>query len=120
MRRVRIILFLCEATLPGCIYIYSVQNFKGRWWQALIALFFVYMARPHIGLSLLAGSGIAILLGSEIKPALKVALSSVALIGAVYLSSSTLESLRIEDFSLETLEEFTGTKVNDLSKGNHV
>jgi hypothetical protein len=75
------------------------------------------MARPHMGLALLSGSGIAILLGSEIKPAIKLVLGSVALVGAVYLSSSTLEALRLEDFSLETLEEFTGTKVNDLSKG---
>jgi hypothetical protein len=98
-------------------FLFALQQYRDRWWQAIFALFFVYMARPHMGLALLSGSGIAILLGSEIKPTIKIALSSVALIGAVYLSSSTLESLRLEDFSLETLEEFTGTKVNDLSKG---
>ncbi|MEX2591932.1 MAG: hypothetical protein WD426_04100 [Anditalea sp.] len=99
-------------------FLFAIQNYKSRWWQGLIALFFVYMARPHIGLALLSGSGIGILLGSEIKPSVKIALSSVALVGAVYLSSSTLETLKLTDFSFEALEEFSGTKVRDLSAGN--
>ncbi len=99
-------------------FMFSIQNYKSRWWQGLIALFFVYMARPHMGQALISGAGIAFLLGSEVKSTYKVALSSLALIGAVYLSANTLESLKLTDFSLETLEEFSGTKVRDLSSGN--
>ncbi|MDN3690574.1 hypothetical protein [Cyclobacterium jeungdonense] len=99
-------------------FLFAIQHYRSRWWQGLIALFFVYMTRPHMGLALLSGSGIAILMGSEIKPAVKTVLGSIALVAAVYLSSSTLESLKLDDFSFETLEEFTGTKVNDLNTNN--
>jgi len=96
-------------------FLFALQQYKDRWWQAVFALFFVYMARPHIGFALLAGSGIAILLGSEIKPAVKILLSSVALVGVIYLSSSTLEALRIEEFSIESLGDLAGKKVGNLN-----
>ncbi|MCH6202097.1 hypothetical protein MMU07_21145 [Aquiflexum sp. LQ15W] len=99
-------------------FLFALQKYKSRWWQAIIALFFVYMARPHIGFALLAGSGIAILLGSEIKPTIKVLLSSAVLAGVIYLSSGTLEALRIEEFSFESLEDLAGKKVGNLNTSN--
>ncbi|WP_232826676.1 hypothetical protein [Cognataquiflexum aquatile] len=99
-------------------FLFALQQYKDRWWQAVFALFFVYMARPHVGFALLAGSGIAILLGSDIKPTAKIILSSITLIGVVYLSSTTLEALRIEDFSLETLGDLAGQKVGYLNNSN--
>jgi hypothetical protein len=99
-------------------FLFAIQKYKDRWWQAVFALFFVYMSRPHIGFALLAGSGIAILVGSEIKPAVKILLSSIALIGVVYLSSSTLEALKIEEFSFESLGDLAGQKVGNLNKSS--
>ncbi|MCR9014854.1 hypothetical protein [Aquiflexum gelatinilyticum] len=99
-------------------FLFALQQYKSRWWQAVFALFFVYMARPHVGFALLAGSGIAILLGSEIKPTVKLLLSSAILGGVVYLSSSTLEALRIEEFSFETLGELAGQKVGYLNNSS--
>ncbi len=98
-------------------FLYALQNYKSKWWQAAIAFFFVYMARPHMGQALIAGAAIAILLGSEVNKSYKVIFSSIAFAAAIYLSSNTLEVLRLEDFSLESIAEFSGTKVRDLSAG---
>lgn len=98
-------------------FLFAVQEYKSRWWQGIIAVFFLYMARPHMGQALISGTGIAFLLGSGIKLHFKILFGSVAIIAAVYLSSSTLESLKINDFSIETLQEYSETKVADLSRG---
>jgi hypothetical protein len=99
-------------------FLYAIQQYKDRWWQAGFALFFVYMTRAHIGFALLAGSGIAILLGSDVKPTVKILFSLMALIGVVYLSSGTLESLSIEEFSIESLGDLAGQKVGYLNTSN--
>ncbi len=99
-------------------FLFAIQKYQSRWWQAAIALFFVYMARPHMGQALLSGAGIAILLGSEVKFGYKIVLSSIAIAGAVYMSSSTLEALRLEEFSFEAMGEFADKKVGNLNTNN--
>jgi len=84
-------------------FLYAVQSYRKRWWQGAIALFFVYMARPHMGQALIAGAAIAILLGSEIKKEYKISLGIIALAGSIYLSASTLQFLHIEEFSIEAM-----------------
>lgn len=96
-------------------FLFALQNYRKRWWQAAIALFFVYMARPHMGQALVSGAGLAILFGSEIKPTFKVLLGGAALIAALYLSSSTLEALKLEEFSMDALEDLSESKVRNLS-----
>lgn len=92
-------------------FMYAVQNYRQRWWQGLIALFFVYMARPHMGLSIVMASTVAILLGSEIKNSYKIALTVVAAAGSLYLSVGALEFLEIQDFSFETLDALATKKI---------
>lgn len=94
-------------------FLFALQNYKSRWWQGVIALFFVYMARPHMGQALVMGSGIAILFGSELKMGVKIVLGTLAFSVAVYMTSSTLAFLEIEDLSLESLLEKT-----DVASGN--
>jgi hypothetical protein len=78
-----------------------------------IALFFVYMARPHIGQALILGSGIAIVFGSELKMGVKIVLGTLAFSVAIYMTSSTLAFLEIEDLSLQSLLE-----KSDIASGN--
>lgn len=99
-------------------FFYAVQNYKQRWWQGIIALFFVYMARPHMGLSIVAGSVLAIVLGSEIKAGYKIGLLVLAGLGSLYLAAGTLEFLEIEDFSFETLDALATKKSGFLSVAN--
>ena len=99
-------------------FLFSLQRYKSMWWQAAIALFFVYMARPHMGQALITGAGIAILLGSEVKMIYKIVLGGAAMVGAVILSTYTLEVLRIEEFSLEAMSELAGSKVGNLNTSN--
>ncbi|WP_332913980.1 hypothetical protein [Algoriphagus boritolerans] len=92
-------------------FMYAVQNYRLRWWQGLFALFFVYMARPHMGLSILMAATLAILLGTEIKAAYKVGLLILAVSGSLYLSVGALEFLEIEDFSIDTLDALATKKI---------
>lgn len=98
-------------------FVYAVQAYQKRWWQGAIALFFVYMARPHMGQALIAGAAIAILIGSEIKKEYKIALALLALLGSIYLSSSTLEFLKLDEFSLESMEALSNKTAGLLASG---
>lgn len=96
-------------------FMYAVQNYKQRWWQGLIALFFVYMTRPHMGLSIVAASVLAIVLGTEINRNYKVGLMVLAGFGSIYMASGTLEFLEIQDFTLDTLDALAAKKSGYLS-----
>lgn len=96
-------------------FLFSLQRYQSRWWQAIIALFFVYMARPHMGQALISGAGIAILLGSEVKTVYKIILGGGGMVVAIYLSTFTLEVLRIDEFSLEAMGNLAGSKVGNLN-----
>jgi len=97
-------------------FLYAIQRYKERWWQGGIALFFVYMARPHMGMSFVAAAAIAILLGSEIKREYKITLSILTFIALTYLSAGALVFLEIEDFSLDTLDALSIKKAGYLSE----
>ncbi|WP_186755705.1 hypothetical protein [Echinicola salinicaeni] len=99
-------------------FMFAVQKYNTRWWQGLIAFFFVYLARPHMGQALIIGTAIAIVFGSEIRREYKIVLTIMAFIGSVYLMSNTLEVLKLEEVSLESLESYTSTKAKDLGRGN--
>ena len=99
-------------------FMFAVQKYNTRWWQGVIAFFFVYMARPHMGQALIVGTAIAIVLGSEIRREYKIGLSLLAFAASFYLMSETLEVLKIEEVSLEALDEYTSIKARDLSRGN--
>lgn len=96
-------------------FLFSIQKYQSRWWQAGIALFFVYLSRPHMGQALIGGAGLAILLGSEVKMGYKIALGSLAAIGTFYLLPSTLEALKVEELSLEALENMAGVRSTGLN-----
>jgi hypothetical protein len=96
-------------------FLFAIQKYQSRWWQAAIALFFVYMARPHMGQALISGAGLAILFGSEVKFGYKVVLGSMAAILAVALVPNTLEALRIDELSIGSLENLAGSKVGNLN-----
>jgi hypothetical protein len=97
-------------------FLFAIQRYQSRWWQAAIALFFVYMTRPHMGQALVTGAGVAILLGSDIKMGYKISLGSFAVIATILLIPSTLEALRIEDLSVQSFKNLAGSKVGNLNK----
>jgi hypothetical protein len=99
-------------------FLFALQNYKKRWWQAAIALFFVYMARPHMGQALIGGAAVAILLGSEIKFQYKIFLTSIAVGAAIYLLPTTLEALKIEELSFESLEDVSGKRSSGLNSSH--
>ena len=96
-------------------FLFAIQKYQSRWWQAVIALFFVYMARPHMGQALITGAGLAILLGSEVKIGYKIVLGGLAGVLALALIPNTLEALRIDELSLQSLENLAGSKVGNLN-----
>ena len=96
-------------------FLFAIQKYQSRWWQAGIALFFVYMARPHMGQALIAGGGLAILFGSNVKIGYKIILGGVAGVIAIALIPSTLEALKIDELSLQSLENLAGSKVGNLN-----
>lgn len=98
------------------LFLYSIQQYKSKWWMAVVALFFAYMTRPHIGQALIAASGIALILGTDIKMQYKILLSLTAIGASIWLSSKTLEVLRLTDFSLESMEMFADSKIGNLGK----
>ncbi|WP_200977041.1 hypothetical protein [Echinicola sp. 20G] len=99
-------------------FMFAIQKYDSRWWQGLLAFFFVYMARPHMGQALIGGTAIAIIFGSEMRREYKVSLGVLALFGTIYLSSHTLEVIKLDELSMESLESYTGTKMKNLSSGN--
>lgn len=96
-------------------FLFAIQQYRSRWWQAILALFFVYLSRPHMGQALISGAALAILLGSEVKLGYKVILSGLASAVAIWLLPGTLDALRIEELSIESLENLAGSKVGNLN-----
>ncbi|MBD3627856.1 MAG: hypothetical protein HUJ21_06995 [Cyclobacterium sp.] len=97
-------------------FLYAIQNYKSRWLQGVLALFFVYMARPHMGFAFVTAGALAVILGSDIQRSYKIFLVVLGMSASVYLSSSTLSFLKIDDFSLDTLEAFAAKKAGFLNE----
>ncbi|MDF2159395.1 hypothetical protein [Algoriphagus sp. CAU 1675] len=98
-------------------FLFALQKYQSRWWQGLIALFFVYMARPHMGQALLGGAAMAIMLGSELKIHFKVLMGAAAAVGTYLLLDSTAAFLKVEELSLESLAQLSETTAGNLSRG---
>lgn len=98
-------------------FIFAIQNYKERWWQGVLALFVVYMTRPHMGQALIGGAALAIMFGSEIKMHYKILMGLAALGGTYFLLGSTAEFLKVEEMSIETLTDLTSTASGNLSRG---
>jgi len=98
-------------------FLFALQKYQSRWWQGLFALFFVYMARPHMGQALLGGTALAILLGSELKIHFKILMGAVAVIGTYFMLDGTVEFLEIEELSIEALTQKSEMTASNLSRG---
>jgi len=99
-------------------FLFAVQKYRSRWWQALFALFFVYMARPHIGQVLISGAAVAILLSSDVKIAYKIIVSCFAVAIAIYLLPSTMEALKLDDLSIQSMEDMATIRSGGLNTNN--
>ncbi|MEX2564709.1 MAG: hypothetical protein WD431_02050 [Cyclobacteriaceae bacterium] len=99
-------------------FLFAIQNYQKRWWQGLIALFFVYMARPHMGQALIGGAALAIMLGSEIKIQYKITMGLAALVGTYFLMDSTAEFLQMEELTIENLAAKSDMTARNLGRGN--
>lgn len=99
-------------------FLFALQKYKSRWWQGILALFFVYMARPHMGQALLGGAALAIMLGSELKIHFKIAMGIAAAAGTYLLLDSTAAFLKVEELSIDNLSSISSKTAGLLSKGN--
>ena len=97
-------------------FLFAVQNYKERWWQGALALFFLYYARPHMGLAIMGGTTMAIILGSEIKREYKFGLFFLTLASTIYFSDQTLLFLGMEDFSFESIELLSESQIGFLNQ----
>ncbi|WP_439475783.1 hypothetical protein [Algoriphagus formosus] len=98
-------------------FLFAIQKYKHRWWQGVIALFFVYMARPHMGQALIGGAAMAIILGSEIKIQYKVLMGIAAGVGTFFLLDSTAEFLKLEEISIDSLSALSSETASHLRSG---
>jgi hypothetical protein len=99
-------------------FLFALQKYQSRWWQAVFALFFVYMARPHMGQALLAGTAMAVLLGSELKLHFKIFMGILAIVGTYLMLDSTAEFLKLEELSIESLTQKSEMTASNLSRGS--
>lgn len=99
-------------------FLYAIQNYKKNWWQAALALFFVYMSRPHMGQALIGGAAMAIMIGSEIRIQYKVILGVLAALGTYFLMGRTIEFLQVEELTIDALTAKSEVTARNLSRGN--
>ncbi|KEO74607.1 hypothetical protein EL17_02730 [Anditalea andensis] len=98
-------------------FLFALQSYNTKWWQGLVALFFVYMTRPHMGQALIASASVAILFSTEIRREYKYILGVVTFGVSIYLSDSTLEFLKLEEFSIVEMETLANKTAGLLASG---
>lgn len=99
------------------LFVYSVLSPVRRSLGIAIALILSYNIRPHITIFLLASFGISFLFDRRLKPFHKALLSLCMIAVAAFIFDDVLRFLQIEDLSTESVEQFSDTRVANLSTG---
>lgn len=110
------LLFFCIA-----LFAYSLLSYKKRMFGILIALIISFLVRPHITLFLITGFGLGIIFGEKIKGYQRTFLTVFFGFAFVFIFSSVLSFVKIDEFNIENIEEFSDEKARVLSvKGGSV
>jgi hypothetical protein len=98
------------------IFLYSLQFFKYNKWLLVLSFGLLYFTRPHIAQVLVLATGTVLLFNYKIKTSIKVLLLIIIIPLSIFLSSSTLEIMKINEFSMSSFEAFANFKIAHLSK----
>ncbi len=107
------ILFFCIAC-----FLYGLRNLTRRLPLVLFALALSYLVRPHITIFLIAAFGLGYMLDGNLKLYQKFFLSLIFLVGFIALFDNVMTFLKIEDLSSDTLNEFSESRVSNLSRAS--
>lgn len=105
------------------LFAYSILSIKTRFYGIILSLILVYNIRPHMAIFILAAFGIGSLFDKNLKVGYKVVLSLGFAIAAFMLFDNVLEYAKIDEVSTESFEQFSNTRVANLSgssKGSSV
>lgn len=98
-----------------CLSFYVAMNLKKRWYLFIIPGLLLYFIRPHILLFLVAGLTSSYLIKSKLYLFQKVILLIIAVIIFLPFLNSVLEFAKIEDASMDSLDQFNTSKSSALS-----
>jgi hypothetical protein len=98
------------------LFIYSLFNYKRKYFWSLFALILIYHIRPPMAMFLLLSVFVAVFLDSKLNAGYKVLLSIVLLGGAALLYSSVLASVQIDKLNTESIEQLSQSRTTNLSK----
>ncbi len=98
-------------------FFFSLSRISSRWLIAIIGLTIVYFVRPHIAFIFVAAAGLALMMGSKgIKPAQKVVAFLALVVVFALIYDKVFAYVGIEEEGFESVEDFAGKYVFELSK----
>lgn len=107
------ILFFCIAG-----FLYSIQNIKKRVFFIIFVLSLSYLIRPHITIFLIAAYGLGYTLDRGMKFYQKILIILVFISAFIFLFDNVMAYLKIEDLSTDALNEFSESRVGNLSRAS--
>jgi hypothetical protein len=107
------LMFLCI----GIIF-YCVKDIRKYIFLILLSLILIYFTRPHIAAFIIIAFGIGFILDGELKIYLKFFFTVLIIWAFVIFYDPVMEYLRIEDFNLNTISDYSSDKVGKLSRGH--
>ncbi|MEJ8801531.1 hypothetical protein [Pontibacter sp. H249] len=107
------ILFFCVA-----LFTYALVNLKNRLPLLIFSSFLAYLVRPHIILFLFIGFALAFSMNKNIASYKRYVLFLLMLSVGAYMLPSVMEYAQVEELSIDSYEEFSDTKVSNLSRSH--
>ena len=107
------LLFFCIA-----LFMYSILKIKTRLLGIIISIVISLLLRPHIMLFLLIAFGIAYVLDGNLKPYQKFFIFIIFIVGFISLFDYVLQFVQLENFEIDTLEQYSSKKISGLSQGS--
>ncbi|MBD1396959.1 hypothetical protein H9Q13_07265 [Pontibacter sp. JH31] len=100
------------------LFLFSVMKPMGRKLGIAIALILSYNIRPHITIFILVSFGVGFLFDNRLKPVQKLFLSFCMAVGAVLIFDQVMNFVKLEELSIDGIEQSTSTRVSNLSRGH--
>ena len=107
------ILFLCVA-----IVAYGLMNIVKRFPLIAVGLLLSFFIRPHITLFLVASFGLAYVINGKISKPQRIFLSLLLLAATIIIIPIAMEFAKIEEASIDSFEDFSGSQAAALSRSN--
>lgn len=96
-------------------FLYSLQNFKKRFIPLFISFLILFHARPHIGAVLIVSAALALIFTNRVKLVYKVLFTGLIAAGFALIYSKLIAFLKIDEVSVESLENLANAKVGQLN-----